>query len=169
MPEHGFGQKRDVAEAAHVPFVDGKAFWPPEIAINKRRVKWQSEAVVDFIADDELRDRTIQSLPGGIGNFMVVELQRAEMGELLGDRGVEPGQGNFLLRHRFHLLGYSNCTDRKRARPKEKTSVRQPAADPTSSLLYAQGQIASTCRCSRVSARRVRAAHRAAATGADWQ
>jgi hypothetical protein len=26
---------------------------------------------------------------------MVVELQRAEMGELLGDRGVEPGQETF--------------------------------------------------------------------------
>ena len=95
MPEHGLGQKRDVAEPAHLPFVDGKAFWPPEIAINKRRVKLQSEAVVDFIADDELRDRTIQSLPGGIGNFMVVELQRAEMGELLGDRGVEPVRETF--------------------------------------------------------------------------
>src|SRR4029077_16552862 len=99
MPEHGFGQKRDVAEPAHVPFVDGKAFWPPEIAINKRRVKLQSEAVVDFMADAELRDRTIQSSPGAIGNSMVVELQRAEMAELLGDRGVDHGQENFHLRH----------------------------------------------------------------------
>src|ERR1700704_7163427 len=103
MLEHGLRQKRDVAETAHVPFVDGKAFRPPEIAINKWRVKLQSEAVVDFVADDELRDRTFQSLPGGIGNLTIVELKRAEMGELFGDGGVEPGQGNVLLRHRFHL------------------------------------------------------------------
>src|SRR5438552_3657820 len=98
MPEHGFGQKRDVAEPAHVPFVNGKAFRPPEIAINKRRVKLQSEAVVDFVSDDELRDRAFQSLPGGIGNLTIVELKRAEMGELLGDGGVKPGQGNSLVR-----------------------------------------------------------------------
>jgi hypothetical protein len=128
MPEHGFGQKRDVAGAAHVPFVDGKAFWPPEIAINKRRVKLQSEAVVDFIADDELRDRTIQSLPGGIGNFMVVELQRAEMGELLGDRGVEPGQENFLLRHRFHLraLATAQIASARGQRKKRQCDNQQP-------------------------------------------
>src|SRR5438270_13472599 len=47
----------------------------------------------------------------------------------------------------------------------EKTSVRQRAAEPASGLLYAPGRIASTCGCSRVSARRVRAAHGAAATG----
>src|SRR5213080_3762166 len=105
MPQHRLGQKRDVAESAHVPFVDGKAFRPPEIAVNKRRVKLQSEAIVNSVADDELRDRTFQSLPGGIGNLTIVELKRAEMGELLGDAGVKPGQGNFLLRHRFHLRG----------------------------------------------------------------
>src|SRR5205807_10607544 len=105
MPDYGLGQKRDVAEPAHIPFVDGKAFRPPEIAVNKRRVKLQSEAIVNSVADDDLRDRTFQSLPGGIGNLMIVELKRAVMGELLGDSGVEPAQGDFLRRHRFHLRG----------------------------------------------------------------
>src|SRR5947209_5881514 len=103
MPQHGLSQKRDVANPTHISFVDGKAFRPPEFAVDKRRVKLQSEAIVNSVADDELRDRTFQSLPGGIGNLTIVELKRAEMGELLGDAGVKPGQGNFLLRHRFHL------------------------------------------------------------------
>src|SRR5207302_4002800 len=99
MPEHGFGQKRDITEPAHVPLVDGKTFWTPEIAVNKRRVKLQSEVIVNSVADDELRDRTFQSLPSGIGDFAIVELKRAEIGELLGDGCVEAGQGNFLFRH----------------------------------------------------------------------
>src|SRR5438445_13416036 len=103
MPDYGIGQKREFAEPAHSPFVDGKAFRPPEIAVNKRRVKLQSEAIVNSVADDELRDRTFQSLPGGIGNLTIVELKRAEMGELLGDAGVKHGEDNFLLRHLFHL------------------------------------------------------------------
>src|SRR6266567_5247897 len=92
MPDHGLGQKRDVADPADAPFVDGKAFRPPEVAVNKWRVKLQSEAIVNSVADDELRDRTFQSLSGGIGNLTIVELKRAEMGELLGDRGVEPAE-----------------------------------------------------------------------------
>src|SRR5437016_12823499 len=95
MPEHGFGQKRDDTEPAHVPLLDGKTFWTPEIAVNKRRVKLQSEVIVNSVADDELRDQTFQSLPGGIGNFTIVELKRAEISELLGDGGVEPGQETF--------------------------------------------------------------------------
>src|SRR5947199_9414667 len=104
MPQHRLGQKRDVAESAHVPFVDGKAFRPPEIAVNKRRVKLQGESIVNSVAGDELRDRSFQSLPSGIGDLTIIELKRAEMGELLGDGRVEAAHGNFLLRHRFHLL-----------------------------------------------------------------
>src|SRR5437868_14901674 len=103
MPQHGLSQKRDVANPTHISFVDGKAFRPPEFAVDKRRVKLQSEAIANSVADDELRDRTFQSLPGGIGNLTIVELKRAEMGELLGDAGVKHDKGNFLLRHRFHL------------------------------------------------------------------
>src|SRR4029434_6753705 len=105
MPEHGLGQKRDVADPTDAPFVDGKAFRPPEIAVNKRPIKLQGKAIVNSVTGDELRDRTFQSLPGGIGNLTIVELKRAEMGELLGDGGVEPGQRIFLLRHRFQLRG----------------------------------------------------------------
>src|SRR5207237_4901475 len=54
---------------------------------------------------DELRDRSFQSLPSGIGDLTIIELKRAEMGELLGDGRVEAAHGNFLLRHRFHLWG----------------------------------------------------------------
>src|SRR5438094_9723642 len=103
MPEHGLGQKRDVADPAHASFVDGKAFRPPEIAVNKRRVKLQSGAIVNSVTDDELRDRTFQSLSGGIGNLTIVELKRAETGELPADRGVAPAHGKYLLRLRFHL------------------------------------------------------------------
>src|SRR6266480_5521953 len=109
MPEHGLGQKRDVADPADVPFVDGKAFRSPEVAVNKRRVNLQSEAIVNSVTDDELGDRTFQSLSGRIGNLTIVELKRAEMGELLGDRGVEPAHGNFLLRHRFQLRGVATA------------------------------------------------------------
>src|SRR5213595_1546418 len=105
MPEHSLGQKRDVAEPAHGSFVDGKALRSPEIAVNKRPVKLHREAIVNSVAEDELRDRTFQSLSGGIGNLTIVELKRAEIGELLGDGGVEPAHGNFLLRHRFQLRG----------------------------------------------------------------
>ncbi len=105
MPEHGLGQKRDVAEPAHASFVDGKALRSPEIAVNKRPVKLHREAIVNSVAEDELGDRTFQSLPGGIGNITIVELKRAEMGELLGHGGVEADHGNALLRHRFHLRG----------------------------------------------------------------
>src|SRR5436190_4909709 len=105
MPQHGLSQKRDVANPTHISFVDGKGFRPAEIPVNKRRVKLQSEAIVNSVTDDELRDRTFQSLSGGIGNLTIVELKRAEIGELLGDGGVEPAHGNFLLRHRFQLRG----------------------------------------------------------------
>src|SRR5881398_1834790 len=105
MPQHGLSQKRDVANPTYISFVDGKAFRPPEFAVDKRRVKLQSEAIVNSVTDDELRDRTFQSLSGGIGNLTIVELKRAEIGELLGDGGVEPAHGNFLLRHRFQLRG----------------------------------------------------------------
>src|SRR5882762_8868597 len=101
MPEHGFGQKRDVPKSAHGSFVNGKAFRPPKIAINQWRVKLQSETIVNSVADDELGNRTFQALPGGIGNLIIVELKRPEMGELLGDGGIESGQGNSLLRRRF--------------------------------------------------------------------
>src|SRR5205807_7616897 len=90
-------------------FVDGKAFRPPEFAVDKRRVKLHREAIVNSVPDDALRDRTFQSLPGGIGNVTIVKLKRAEMGELLGDSGIEPAQGNFLLRHRFHLRGVATA------------------------------------------------------------
>src|SRR6266496_3486923 len=109
MPEHGLGQKRDVADPAHVAFVDGKAFRSPEVAVNERPVKLQSEAIINSVADNELRDRTVQSLPGGVCNLTIVELKRAEMGELLGDRGVEPAHGNFLLWHRFQLGGVATA------------------------------------------------------------
>src|SRR2546430_906802 len=82
-----------VSDPAFAPFIDGKAFRPPEVPVNKRRVKLQSEAIVNSVANDDLCDRTFQTLPGGIGNLTIVELKRAEMGELLGDGGVEPGQG----------------------------------------------------------------------------
>src|SRR5207237_8463050 len=103
MPQYGLSQKRDVANPTHISFVDGKAFRPPEFAVDKRRVKLQSEAIVNSVTDDELRDRTFQSLSGGIGNLTIVELKPAERAELLGDRGVEPAHGNFLLRHPFRL------------------------------------------------------------------
>src|SRR2546422_9593691 len=103
MPDDGLGQKRDVTYPAHVPFVNAEAFWAPEVAVNKGRVKLHRQAIVNSVAEDELRDRTFQTLPSGISNLTVVELKRAKMGELLSDGSVEPGQGNFLFRHRFHL------------------------------------------------------------------
>src|SRR5437764_3821168 len=135
MPEHGFGQERDVTEPANVPLVDGKTFWTPEIAVNKRRVKLQSEVIVNSVADDELRDQTFQSLPGGIGNFAIVELRRAEISELLGDGGVEPGQGNFLLRHRFQLRGVAaaKIASARGQRKKCQCDNEQPTQHPVCS------------------------------------
>src|SRR5438067_4082035 len=141
MPKHSLGQKRDVANPEHVPFIDGKAFRPTEFAVNKRPVKLQREAIVNSVADDELRNRTFQSLPSRIGNLMVIELKGAKMGELLGDGGVEPGQGNFFLRHRFHLRGVAAA------------KIASARGQRENCQLYAPGQIASTCRCSRGSAR----------------
>ena len=56
MPEHGLGQKRDITDPAHVPFVDGKPFRPPEVAVNKRRVELHRQAIINFITDHELGD-----------------------------------------------------------------------------------------------------------------
>ena len=65
-----FAKKRDITEPAHGPFIDGKAFRPPKVAINKRRIKLQGEPIVNFITDDELGDRTVQSLSGRIGDLV---------------------------------------------------------------------------------------------------
>src|SRR6266480_1912069 len=144
MPQHGLSQKRDVANPTHISFVDGKAFRPPEFAVDKRRVKLQSEAIVNSVTDDELRDRTFQSLSGGIGNLTIVELKRAEMGELLGDSGVEPAHGNFLLRHRFQLRGVAaaeiaSVGSQRKKRQREKKQPQQHRA-----CFYSGWQIAST-------------------------
>src|SRR5205814_8585567 len=55
------------------------------------------------VADDELGDRAFQSLSGRIGNLVIVELQRAEMSELLSDCCVESAWRHFLLWHRIQL------------------------------------------------------------------
>src|SRR5882724_13315574 len=129
MPEHGLDQKRDITDPAHVPFVDGKPFRPPEVAVNKRRVKLQSETIVNSVADDELGNRTFQSLPSRIRNFTVIELKGAKMGELLGDGGVEPGQGNFLHRHRFQLRGVApaKIASTRGQRKKRQGDNKQPS------------------------------------------
>src|SRR5437868_13961824 len=97
---------------------------------------------------------------------MIVELKRTKIGELLSDGRVESGHGIFLLRHRFQLRRVA-AAEIARARGERKT--RQCDNEEPTSIEFAlrRWQIASTCRCRRGSARRVRAAHRAAATGAD--
>ena len=103
VPNHRFRQERDITEPAHGPFIDGKAFGPPEVAVDQRRIKLHGEPFVDAIADDELGDRAFQSLSGRIGDLVSVELQRAEMSELLSDCCVESAWRHFLLWHRIQL------------------------------------------------------------------
>src|SRR6184192_3280530 len=51
---------------------------------------------------------------------MIVELKRTKIGELLGHRSIKPGQGNFLLRHRFQLRRVA-AAEIARARRQRKT------------------------------------------------
>lgn len=73
---------------------------------------------------------------------MVVELQRAEMGELLGDSGVEPGQRSFLFRHRFQLrsVAAAEIAGARGQRKKRQCDNEQPS----------QHQVCSTRAADRV-------------------
>ena len=103
MPNHRFRQERDITESALGPFIDAKAFGPPKVAVDQRRINLQGEPLVDVVADDELGDRAVQSLPARIGDLAIVELHCAEMSELLSDGCVESSRRHVLLWHRIQL------------------------------------------------------------------
>src|SRR2546423_14287792 len=82
-------EQRHIAGAAFRSTIDGEAVWPFERAISEGRIDLEREMRGHGIAGDELCDGTIEILAGGIGEFAAVELDGAEVSELLGDSEVE--------------------------------------------------------------------------------
>ena len=84
-------QKRDIAQAGLGAAIDREAFRPLEGAVDKRQVHLEREAAVEGIAGDQLGDRAVQVLTGGVGHFVSVHLNGAEVSELFRDRPIEAG------------------------------------------------------------------------------
>src|ERR1700730_2502128 len=82
-------QDRYVAEPALRPAIDRKTLRPFKFAIDERNIELKCEAIVDRVAGDKLRDRTVLVLAGRIRDFASTQQHRPKVRELFGDGGVK--------------------------------------------------------------------------------
>src|SRR5437773_10085203 len=76
--------ERDVANTRLGSAIDFKTFGPLERAVNDRHVQLQADAIVEVVADECLRDRTVEVLADFVVYSMAIDLQRPEVSELFG-------------------------------------------------------------------------------------
>src|ERR1700730_7288228 len=69
--------ERHVSESRLSAAIDGESFRAFELTIDEWCVQLQSEAIVEGIAGNELRDRTVLVLPGWIRRFASIDLHRS--------------------------------------------------------------------------------------------
>src|ERR1700675_2216510 len=108
MEQNGFQKERDVAKSGLCSTINREAFRSFKFAVNERNVDLKSETVVDRVAGNDLCDRTVFVLTGRIRPFASVDLEGAEISELLGDGNVASRYprcrcNGLDIRHRFDL------------------------------------------------------------------
>ena len=106
--EYNLAQQRNITEPRLGSIIDRESFRSSKSAVDQGNVHLQGKATIKGIAADELRDRTVKVLPGRIGYFGSVELERSEMSELLGNGAIESANIRWpAFRNAGHLLDSS--------------------------------------------------------------
>jgi hypothetical protein len=66
MKHNALEQNRNVANPGLVSSIDRKSFRPFEFTINDRKIKLESETIIDAVTGNQLRNRAVFLLPGRV-------------------------------------------------------------------------------------------------------
>src|SRR6266403_925692 len=130
VEQEEFSEQRDVAQSRLRPAIDRETFGPFEGAVDQGDIDLQCESGIETVASDELRDRAVEILAGGIGHFFALELEGPEVSELFRDRDVdtaEPSTVSDISRRGLpeaRQLRLRHCLDLRRVASAQVTGTR---------------------------------------------